>query len=341
MILCLQNVSKDHQCDFIIQNRLFIRSDYEFWYLMKHLVVYLYEVRVACKHVTYYTYAFSKSICTCIFVYSGAITHKHEADIDDDKDMIQTAVNSGNVEITEYLLSTSNLTIKYHEDFLKKLVISAIYSESFSVLKCIVDTYPELLQCEYQIAYQDGKIDSYSLLHHAAFVGSKEIMEFLVQSGLDVKQRTSEREHTVLGFAAGSAHTDVVDYILNNNSSEDILSLGADPIVMAGAGGSVEIFNTLVNVGFDPMDKSKYGQTILHVALRAGNEDFAFYIMKQYPALIHMTGQYGRSALHFAAEGGSVTLLRHLIDNVKNARCVDEDGFTILHIACLADKRMQ
>ena len=254
------------------------------------------------------------------------------------------AVSSGNAEMTNYMLSTSSLTLTHHGDFLKELVVSAIYSSSLSVIKCLVDKYPDLLQGEYQMTYQcrykHGISESCSLLHHAAVAGSKEIMEFLVQSGLDVKQRTSEREHTVLGFAAGSAHTNVVDYILNTNSSEDILSLGADPMVMAGAGGSVEIFSNLVNVGFNPMQIGKRGMTALHIALRTGKEELALYVMKQYPASILMSeGQYGRSALHFAAEGGSVTLLKHLIDMGLDARYVDATGETILDIACLCGQK--
>ena len=160
--------------------------------------------------------------------------------------MIQTAVNSGNAEMTNYLLSTSSLTLTHHGHFLKDIVVSAVYSKSLSVLKCILDKYPELLQCEYQMTYSGDKPDSCSLLHHCARSGSKELVEFLVQSGTDLKQRTSEHEITVLGFAASNAHHNVVDYLLNTNTVDDILSLGPDPIVMAGAGGSVEIFSKLV-----------------------------------------------------------------------------------------------
>ena len=263
----------------------------------------------------------------------------NEADYDHDRAMIQTAVNSGKSQMTNYLLSTSSLTLTHHGDFLKDLVVSAVYSKSLSVLKCILNKYPELLQCEYQMTYNVSKPDRCSLLHHAAKAGSKEMVEFLVHSGLDVKQRSSEQERTVLGFAASNAHLNVVDYLLNTNSADDILSLGADPIVMAGAGGSVEIFNKLVNVGFNPMQKGKFGSTTLHMALAFGKEELAFYIMKHYPALIHMTGEYGRSALHYAAAGGSVTLLRHLISLDVDTRCVDEEGRTIIQRACLCGQQ--
>ena len=254
------------------------------------------------------------------------------------KAKIHAAVNAGNLEETKRLLSTSTLDLRHEGVFLKKLFVSAIDSDSLLILKYTSDKFRELLQCEYETSI-DGDKHNCSLLHYAAAAGSKEIVEFLVQSGLDVKQRTSEQEITVLGFAASKAHLHVVDYLLNINSTEDILSLGADPIVMAGEGGSVEIFNKLVNIGFDPMEKDKYGYTSLHLALKTGEEELAFYIMKQYPQSMHMTGKNDRSALHYAAFGGSVSLLKHLIDNGLDTRHVDKHGSTILHVACWAGKK--
>ena len=254
--------------------------------------------------------------------------------------MIKRAVNSGNAEMTKkYLSLASSLTITHHEDFLKRLVVSAIFSKSLSVLKSIIDQYPELLQREYQVTYKGGKTDDCSLLHHAARAGSKEMVKFFVHAGLDVKQRTSEQERTVLGFAASNAHPNVVEYLLKANTTDDILSLGADPIVMAGAGGSVEIFNKMVNVGFDPLDKDKNGQTALHMALKCNKDQLALYLMEQYPSSMHIKGHLGWSTLHNAAEVGSLKLLRHLIDFGVDERHVDKYGCTILHIACLAGKR--
>ena len=248
-------------------------------------------------------------------------------------------MNAGNAEETKRLLSTSSLNFTHNEGFFKELVVSAIDSKSLSVLKCIFDKFAELLQSEYQMSYEDCVKDNCSLLHHAAAVGAKEIVEFLVQSGLDVKQRTSEHERTVLGFAASGGHLNVVNYLLNIYSTEDMRSLGADPIVRTGVGGSVEIFNGLVNIGFDPMQKNKYGDTSLHLALKTGKKELALYIMEQYPELIHMTGRCNRSVLHCAAFGGSVALLKHLIDRGEDIFCVDKEGATILHMACSTGKR--
>ena len=189
------------------------------------------------------------------------------------------------------------------------------------------------------MTYSGGITDNCSLLHHAAVAGSQEMVEFLVHSGLDIKRRTSEYEQTVLGFAASNSHLNIVDYLLNTNTTDDLLSLGAHPIVMAGSGGSVKIFNKLVNVGFDPLQRNKYGSTTLHMALKSGKEELALYIMQQYPPLIHMTGTHGMSALHYAADGGSVTLLRHLIGIGIDTRYVDEEGATILHRACLCGQK--
>ena len=178
-----------------------------------------------------------------------------------------------------------------------------------------------------------GKPDYGSLLHHAADSGSIEVLDFLLQYGLDVIEKTSKDEKTVLGIAAGNGYPDVVEYLLNTCSDDDILGLGADPIVKAGRGGSIDIFNRLVNVGFDPMDE-KFGLTPLHTALKNGKEELAFYIIEKYPNSIHMVGQNGRSALHYASEGGSVALLKYLIDIGMDTRKADKNVSTILHIAC-------
>ena len=43
--------------------------------------------------------------------------------------------------------------------------------------------------------------------------------------------------------------------------------------------------------------------------------------------------------LHYSAHGGSVTLLTHLIDIGMDTRYMDEEGATILHIACLCGQK--
>ena len=255
------------------------------------------------------------------------------------KSIMKKAVNDQKTDMAKSLLSSSTLTEERDHDFLKELVVSAVYSKSLSVLRCLLDKLLKLTRCEYQMIYKTNeKPDSCSLLHHAAKAGSKEIVEFLVHSGLDVKQRTSGQERTILGFAASEGHLNVVDALLSICVVDDILCLGADPIVSSGAGGSVEIFNRLVNVGFSPNQKNKNDQTALHMALKNVKEEFVFYIMTECRVLIHMSGKSSRTSLHYAAQGGSVNLLRRLIDIGLDATCKDEDGLTILHVACLASK---
>ena len=101
----------------------------------------------------------------------------------------------------------------------------------------------------------------------------------------------------------------------------------------------MEIFNRLVSVGFNPRQGNKRGQTALHMALLNGKEELAFYIMKHYPMLININCEYDRSALHCVAEGGSVTLLKHLIDIGMDTRYVDKNGHTILHMSCVMGKK--
>ena len=261
------------------------------------------------------------------------------SDTDQERAMIRAAVTSGNAEMTRYLLSTITIDITQDTSFQKQLAQIAVQSKSIEVLKTVLDIFPSMVHARYSVKFTDGKEDQASLLFHAARIGSKVLVEFLFRSGLDMKDGTSIEELTVLGTAARNGHLHVVDYLLSISTAADIVSLGADPIVEAGGGGSVEIFNRLVNIGFNPMQRNKRGQTALHMALLCGKEELAFYIMEHYPMLININGRYDRSVLHYAAEGGSVTLLQHLIEIGKDALYVDKNGLTILHVACLDRKK--
>ena len=260
----------------------------------------------------------------------------HEGlDADREKDMIQAAVNSGNVEMTRYLLGTSTFNISQSSYFLKQLALSAVYSSSVNVLSYLLEVCPWMLHAKYAKEFDGDKMDDRLLIHYAAEVGSHVMIECLVRSGLNVKDCVTSKGLTVLGIAARNGNLNVVDHLLNSNSAEDMLSLGAEPIVGAGAGGSIDIFKALVNVGFNPLQQNIYGETTLHAALMHGKEKLAFYIMEQYPTLKDINGKYARSPLHYAAAGGNVALLKHLIDIGLDTRYVDWYGCTILHIACL------
>ena len=142
----------------------------------------------------------------------------------------------------------SNIATFWHaiEYFLKELVVSAVGSKFTEELRTHLDKYPQLQEAAYCLKYKYGEKDYCSLLHLAANYGCQEIVEFLVKLGLDLAETTTNREQTVLGLAAGKGHSDVVSYLLDTPSTDDILSLGWDapslePVVTSGLQGSVNV----------------------------------------------------------------------------------------------------
>ena len=238
--------------------------------------------------------------------------------------------------MTQFLLKTTTLSSPEDTGVLEQLVISAVKSKSMDVLKSILDIFPSMLHAKYatECVHNEKEKEVISMLHLAAEFGSQDMVNFLVHSGLDVNETTSGNGYTVLGLAARHGRLNLVDDLLGISTTADIRSLGADPIVQAGEGGSVEIFNRLVKAGFDPMVKDKRGETSLHMALLNGQEELSLYIMDNYPTLINVNGLKDRSCLHCASASGSVTLLKHLIENGMDTRYVDKNGCTILHLAC-------
>ena len=87
------------------------------------------------------------------------------------------------------------------------------------------------------------------------------------------------------------------------------------------------------------MDTNSFGQTALHMALKMAKETLACYITKRYPALINTVGKDGESTLHYAAEGGNLTLIKHLIQNGMDTKCLDNYDCTILQTASIAGQK--
>ncbi|WP_420421103.1 ankyrin repeat domain-containing protein [Simkania sp.] len=84
----------------------------------------------------------------------------------------------------------------------------------------------------------------------------------------------------------------------------------------------------------DVHDKNKLGQTALHVATVAGDENAIATLLKA-GADIHAKDEDGYTPIHAAAEERHVNAIELLLSNSANIQATDQDGCTPLHIAAL------
>lgn len=76
-------------------------------------------------------------------------------------------------------------------------------------------------------------------------------------------------------------------------------------------------------------------KTCLHIACEFANYEAVEYLVTKFASLLHCKDHLNWNALHFAAKGGSLKILKYLIENGLEIGCLTMDQKTILHVACI------
>lgn len=108
----------------------------------------------------------------------------------------------------------------------------------------------------------------------------------------------------------------------------------------AAKGGNVAIFCKLVSVNLKICKKTHSQMTVLHIASKFGHYDICDVIFKNhdFKKYVCEKSSDGKNACHYAAESGSVRLLRLLVDNGIDAKAVTDRELNIFHIACIYNR---
>ena len=178
-----------------------------------------------------------------------------------------------------------------------------------------------------------------SALHMAVIGGSEQVIEHLISEGLDVSQCTNKGAN-ILHLACKRAPTETrlhfVQYLMKHfhfllNARN---KLGSSSIHYAAEGGSVELLEYLLGIGFNILDKTDQGLTVLHFACtKSVNEDMVKHLTKKYPTLKHHLAVNGESALHFAVLSGSIPIMTHLMSEGLDVYQLTNSGSNVLHLA--------
>lgn len=142
--------------------------------------------------------------------------------------------------------------------------------------------------------------DGMTALHFAAQKGDKDIVQFLLENGADIKAQETVFSKSALHFAAENGNLDTVKYLTEH--------------------------------GADLLDKDIYGATALHYAAKNNRLDVVKYLVSKkmdYTA----KDVRGWSAMHYAADGGSIDVMKYLLAKGLNINELNESGRTPLFFA--------
>ncbi|MGG0731632.1 ankyrin repeat domain-containing protein [Bacillus paramycoides] len=88
-------------------------------------------------------------------------------------------------------------------------------------------------------------------LHVAAKKGHLEVVEYLINTGIDIEARGGTFDASALNLAAGEGHLEIVKYLIEAGAELDMSLAKRNPLFGAIYGGHKEVAEFLVKKGID------------------------------------------------------------------------------------------
>ncbi|XP_051631411.1 ankyrin repeat domain-containing protein 16 isoform X5 [Manacus candei] len=154
-----------------------------------------------------------------------------------------------------------------------------------------------------------------TLLHHAARMGHRDVLEFLVRElGMDVEVANGDYKRPI-HEAASMGHGECVSFLLERGASVDCLKK-ADwtPLMMACTRKNLEVISSLVEHGANPLLRNKDGWNCFHIASREGHPEVLRYLLDVSPGIWDTESTIRRTPLHTAAMHGCSRVVELLLE---------------------------
>ena len=274
--------------------------------------------------------------------------------------ILHKACNKGNFELVSYLIDTYPDILTVRDDTRQSPLLDAGFSGSVDLVKYLISKGFGVLDSDNEgrtvlhKACQEGKlqlvqylIEKFSTLLaikdvagkssflNAGYSGSVELVKYMIDSGCDVYDMDNNGMN-VLHCACQEGNVELVQYFIDEFS--DMLKIrdktGQSPFLTSGFSGSVELVKYLISRGCDVYDKDNDGRTVLHKVCQEGHIELVQYIVENYPDMLKIRDKVGLTSLIITGLSGSVDLMKYFMSRGCDIYEKDNDGWTVLHIAC-------
>ncbi|XP_048258038.1 ankyrin repeat domain-containing protein 50-like [Haliotis rufescens] len=177
---------------------------------------------------------------------------------------------------------------------------------------------------------------SWTPVMRAAWGEHRDVVDLLVSKGADVSL-VDEDGDNILHFACSEGHLETVEFVLSLNVV-DIDSRGGGswtPVMRATYRGHRDVVELLVSKGADVSLVDGDGNNILHLACSEGHLETVEFVLSLNVVDINSRGRWSLTPVMRAARNGHTDVLELLVSKGADVSLVDEDGYNILHWACI------
>ena len=172
-----------------------------------------------------------------------------------------------------------------------------------------------------------------------ALIQSARVAQRLIQAGADVNA-VMDDSWTVLWFCSYSGNDEVVKVLLQEKASSTIPNkYGTPPLIAAVEQGHPYVVAAFVQARA-PLDVTdKKGDTALIKAIREGHTEKIVSMLLESGANPNIAGEYGLTALMYAAGRGHTEIVRMLLEAGADPKITDIGGQDALYHAALGRHR--
>ena len=245
--------------------------------------------------------------------------------------VVHCAASSGYVPLMEYL-EEMKVDMSVRDGAGCTVLYRACIGGKGDMARYLSQKYPD------QIEIKD--FEGVSILHAAARSFNLDLVKYLINIHPDMYVK----DHNGISFLDRgllSPNNDIPDSkkltMVKYLVEEYPALLSQYSLICAAVGGSVKVLEYLINIPSLDIDTKDRENNILQKVCWAGREEeivnMVDYLATRYPQFINMPGEFNKTTLHYAAEGGNVTVFKYLLEKGMNVYGVDNRGWTVLHYA--------
>ncbi|XP_071099037.1 serine/threonine-protein phosphatase 6 regulatory ankyrin repeat subunit B-like [Haliotis cracherodii] len=164
-----------------------------------------------------------------------------------------------------------------------------------------------------------------------AVFAKKDTFDLLVSKGADLTLTDGDNDN-VLHLACEGGNILIVEHLLPMFDINCRGYKGWTPVMKGAYSGKKDTFQMLLSKGANPSLTGDDNGTLLHAASRGGNIDIVRHVIADFD--LNTRGWNGHTPLMLAVCGGHTDVVDFLVEHGADVNMVDNDGDTLLHLAC-------
>jgi ankyrin repeat protein len=171
-------------------------------------------------------------------------------------------------------------------------------------------------------------------LHYAVINSNVKVLKALLSAGADCNIRNAEGK-SPFHLLVDSGHATMANYIVGNQNPIDLDipdHEGNGPFMYALKQGCTRMIRYFLAIGYDPSVIREDGESPIHFAMKNTNPCILRAITKGFP--IDVKNKDGHSPLAVAILSDNDVAVDILYRRAADATVLDNDGNTLLHLAC-------